>query len=302
MMFKDLLNTLSNKYDNIKKENEVLNNLMNTTTTLTNLFPLPELTNDISEHKVTFITQNCPDINEDKAKLITRLIPINETYLDSYYCKEIKTNIEYYLIPTNNYLWIINQKNYAAYPYTNLKSTIIKNNLMSKIILLNNILLEINGNNTKIDNFINIINNKTEREKIIKEKTAYLCDIIPIYQQINSISSGISIDKDNNIVFHTKERNYKYNINDIDNYEILLDNQIYSSKKYNSSKSIGSFQINCYQISLRITTKNNEIISIPILEPNSLNTKYTSHDTTFKKNLEFTQKIVNKLNEITPKY
>ena len=300
-MLKELLNNISNKYDSIKKETEELNSLINTTSTLTNLFPIPKLNNDPSEHKITFIKETCPDINEDKAKLITSLIPVNETLLDAYYSKEIKTNTEYYLIPTNKYLWIINQKNYAAYPYTNLKTNIIKNNLMSKIIILNNILFVINGNNTKINTFINIINNKEERELIIKEKTAYLCDIIPIYQKINSISSGISIDNNNNVVFHTKNKSYKYNINEIDNYEILLDNQIYSSKKYNSSNKIGSFQISCYGISLRITTKSNEMIIIPILESNSLGTKYTNHNTTFQKNLNFATTITNKLTEISPK-
>ena len=301
-MFKELLNTIGNKYDTIKKENNNLNNLMNQTTTFKNLFKINELNIEPSEHRIAFITSDSPDINTDKAILISKLIPINETIIYSYYSKELLTNIEYYLIFTDKYLWVINQNNYGAFQYQQLKSSIIKNNLMSKIILLNNILLEINGNDTKINNMINIINNIEIREQIIKEKTNYLCNIVPIYQQINSIYSGISIDNNKNIVFHTKNRNYKYNINDIDNYEILLDNQIYSSKKYNSSKSIGAFQISCYQITLRISTKENEMITVPILEPNSLNTKYTSHDSIFTKNLEFANSLINKLNEITPKY
>ncbi len=301
-MFKELLNTIGNKYDTIKKENDNLNNLMNQTTTFKNLFKIENLNIEPSEHRIAFITADSPDINTDKAILISKLIPINETIIYSYYSKELLTNIEYYLIFTDKYLWVINQNNYGAFQYQQLTSQIIKNNLMSKIILLNNILLEINGNDTKINNLINIINNNQIREQMIKEKTNYLCNTTPIYQQINSIYSGISIDNNNNIVFHTKNRNYKYNICDIDNYEILLDNQIYSSKKYNQSKSIGSFQTSCYQITLRITTKQNEMITVPILEQNSLNTKYTSHDSTFKKNLEFANKLTNKLNEITPKY
>ena len=301
-MFKDLLNSIEEKYNNIKEENNNLNNLLKTTTTLKNLFPIPNNVTEVSLFRVSFITNECPDINTDRAKIIANLIPINETYLTALYAKELLTNQEYFIIPTNKYLWFINTKSYGAYKYNNINCTIIKNNLMSKTILLNNILFEINGSNNIIDNLLNIIQNEEYREKKINEKTTYLCGIIPIYQQINEIESGISIDKNNTIVFHSKEKNYKCNINDIDNYEILLDNQVYTSKNITSTTSIGSFQNSCYQINLRITLKDNTIISIPILEQNTFGTKYNSHETTFKKNIEFAQKIIDKIKELSPKY
>lgn len=301
-MFKDLLNSIEEKYNNIKEENNNLNNLLKTTTTLKNLFPIPNNVTEVSLFRVSFITNECPDINTDRAKIIANLIPINETYLTVLYAKELLTNQEYFIIPTNKYLWFINTKRYGAYKYNNINCTIIKNNLMSKTILLNNILFEINGSNNIIDNLLNIIQNEEYREKKINEKTTYLCGIIPIYQQINEIESGISIDKNNAIVFHSKEKNYKCNINDIDNYEILLDNQVYTSKNITSTTSIGSFQNSCYQINLRITLKDNTIISIPILEQNTFGTKYNSHETTFKKNIEFAQKIIDKIKELSPKY
>lgn len=301
-MFKNLINSLEEKYNNLKKENENLNYLLQNTTTFQNLLPLPNLTNEPSEHKITYITTECPDINDEKAKMISKLIPIDETYLDVFYMKEVLTNKEFYLIPTTKYLWFINTKEYGAFYYDNLKCSIIKNNLMSKILILNNILIEINGNNTKIDNLINIINDKKYRDEKIKEKTAYLCGIIPIYQKINSLFSGISIDNNKNIVFHTKENNYKYTIEQIENYEILLDNQIYTSKKTTTTKSIGSFQNSCYQITIRITTKEGQIISIPILNQNTFGTKYNNNDSIFQKSLKFANSILNKLNDLLPKY
>ena len=301
-MLKELLNSIENKYKEKKYENNTLNNLLETTSTFETLKPIPKLQNDYSEYKVAYITNNCPDINEDKAKRISKLIPLEETYLSILYIKEIKTNQEFYLIPTTKYLWLINTKNYVVYYYNNLSCTIIKNNLMSKILLLNNILIEVNGTDLKIKEFIQLINNTEYRNQLIKQKSSYLCEIIPTYQKINEIGSGISIDNNKNIVFHTKEKNYKYTYDQIDNYEIMLDSQIYASKKNNLSKTIGSFQNSCYQMSIRITTKNNQILILPILPPNNFGTKYEGHSSIYIKNLKFANSILNKLNEIIPKY
>ena len=297
-MFNNIIDSIKEKYNNIKRENDILNSLTNTTTTFQNLLPIPELTNQSSEFRISYITNNCPDINEEKAKLISKLIPINETFLSIFYSKEILTNQEYYLIFTNKYLWIMNKEKYGTFYYNNLICSIIKNNIMSKILLLNNTLIEINGNENKINEFIQLINNPNIREQIIREKESYLCGITPITQIINSVGSGISYDINKTIIFHTKEKNYKYQIQEIENYEILLDNQVYSSKKTALSKTIGSFQNDCYQISIRITTFNKEIIILPILLPNTFGTKYNSHDNILQKNLEFANNILNELNSL----
>ncbi len=299
-MFKNILNKIQDKYNTIKQENDVLDQLLQKTTTFNNLFPIQINNQEILENKITTILNECPDINKEKAKIITQLIPIQETYLNMIYAKELLTNKEYYLIPTNQYLWVISQNSYGAFPYQNLTCQIIKNNLMSKVILLNNILLEANGT-TKIETLINIIKNPTIRETIIKEKTSYLCNITPIYQKINSIGSGISVDNQSNIVFHNKQENIKCNITEISNYEILLDNQVYLSKNSSTLNKITSFQTSCSQISIRITTTNNQTFNITILEPNTFSTKYTTHDSVFQTNLNFAKIIMDKLNELSPK-
>lgn len=299
-MFKNILNSIQEKIDTKKKENDLFNELIDKTTIFQNLYPIPTTSVETPIQKITYITNTCPDINKEKAKTITSLIPIEETILTVLYSKEILTDKEYYLVPTNKYLWVINPTNFGAFPYENLTIQIIKNNIMSKIVLLNNILLEINGTDSKIENLINILN-PDKRETIIKEKTSYLCGIIPIYQKINNINSGISIDNQSNIVFHAKEKNYKYNIQEIEDFEILLDNQVVLSKNSQSSKSIGNFQNSCYQISIRIKSKDNTIINIPILEQNSFGTKYQRQDTIFQTNFNFAEEIINKLKSITPK-
>lgn len=305
-MFKELINNITNKVNEkvntIKTENERYKQLIETTTTFQNLFPIQETTLIPSEHKITTITTDCPDINKNKAEIIAKLIPIEETYLEIIYSKEIKTNKEYYLVPTNKYLWIITETTYGVYQYQNITCQIIKNNLMSKTILLNNILLEVTGNDNKINNLISILTNTNLRENIIKEKTSYLCDITPTYQKINNIYSGISIDNNNNIVFHNKVENIKCNIEDIDSYEILLDNTIIFSNKNNTANKITTFQQSCYQITIRIITKNNQTIILPILEPNTFNTKYQRTDTIFQTNFNFAQELINKIKSLMPKY
>ncbi len=297
-MFNQAIKNLKDKYNTIKQENDTLDNLLNTTTTFQNLYKIPIQKDNNLEQKINFIQNNCPDINEEKAKLISNIIPIQETYLEVFYAKEIKSNKEYFIIPTDSYLWIISTNEYGAFDYSKLNATVIKNNLMSKIILTMNILLEMNGSSDKIDTLINILNSQEFRNKIIQEKTKYLLGITPIYQKINKLNAGLSIDKDNTLVFHNKEESLKCNPKELINYEILLDNQVYFSKNSSTKTTMTSFNISCYQITIRITTPSTVFI-LPILEQNSFGTKYTNHDSKFTYSINFAKEIIAKLQTLT---
>lgn len=297
-MFNQAIKNIKDKYNTIKQENDTLDNLLNTTTTFQNLYKIPIQKDNNLEQKINFIQNNCPDINEEKAKLISNIIPIQETYLEVFYAKEIKSNKEYFIIPTNSYLWIISTNEYGAFDYSTLNATIIKNNLMSKIILTMNVLLEINGSSDKVDTLINILNNQEFRNKIIQEKTKYLLGITPIYQKINKLNAGLSIDKNNILVFHNKEESLKCNPSELTNYEILLDNQIYFSKNSSTKTIMPSFNTSCFQITIRITTPSTVFV-IPILEQNSFGTKYTNHDSKFTYSINFAKEIIAKLQTLT---
>lgn len=293
-----MFNKLVNKINDIKEENKKYNEILKKSTTFTNLKKLPDLSNTQIKKNTHNITTICPDINIEKATIISKIIPIEETYLDILYTKEIKTNIDYWLIPTNKYIWIINEKEYGIIPYQNINiCNVLKSNLMSKSININNIIIEINGNDNKINNLIQLLTNNDERNKQIEEKTKYLCNIIPIYQSINNNNSGISIDNNNNIVFHSQNENYKISKDELINYEVLIDNISTLSKNQERNTKINSFQNGCYSISLRITTKNNTF-QIPILEQNSLGKKYNIHDSIYQNNYNFAKNIVTKLNEL----
>lgn len=297
-MINNLISNIKSKINTVKEENNNYNNLLKTSKKLENLNQIPNLSNNIIKSKINIILNDCPDLNKDKAILINKLIPINETYLTIMYSIELLTNKEYWIVPTNKHIWFINNTSYTIIQYNNINIlTIIRNNLMSKSVNLNNILFEINGNTNKINNFISILTNETIRNNTIINKTKYLCETIPIYQNINTNNSGISIDNNNNIVFHTKENNYKYNKTEIINYEILIDNNTIYSKNQSQNNHITSFQNDCYTIKIKITTTNNSFI-IPILEENALNTKYSSNSTIYIDSITFAKEIINKLNEI----
>lgn len=299
-MFNNLINNVKNKITTIKEENENYNNLLKTSSHFTGLQPIPNLDNiQPIEGKITKITDLCPDINKEQALTISKLIPLSETYLTINYSKEIITNINYTLITTDKYLWIISNKNYGILPYEKIIiCNTIKNNVMGKIINLNNIIIDINGTETNINTFTNILTNPNFRNELIKEKTSYLCNTIPTFQLLNKIYSGISIDNNNNIVFHSKKENHKYNITEITNYELLLDNNLAMGKRENTAGKITSMQNSCFSISIRITTPDKTFL-IPILEPNSMNNKYTYKDSNYINSIAFAKEIINKLNELS---
>lgn len=294
----NLINKLKNKIENQKKSNQELKKILEQNNIINNLNPLQTLPNNTCDGKIQKIIEECPDLNKEKAIIINKLIPLNEPYLAIMYAKEILSNKEYWLIPTNKYLWIINEKSFKTIPYNEITiCKIIKNNIMSKTINLNNIALEINGNNNKINLFIEILNSINSRDNITNNKIKYLCGITPIYQLINKINSGISLDSNNNIVFHTNKFNYKYNYQDILNYQLLIDNNPIISKEQNTRKNITSMQTSCYTISIKIIT-NNLSFTIPILESNALGKKYNFTDSIYINNMNFAKEIINKLNSL----
>jgi hypothetical protein len=302
-MFEKLKNKITNKLNSIKQEEELYKQLLTSAQPIKSLYPLTHQTTEIPEHKQKFITHNCPDINDEKAKIIAQLLALEETMLEVYYAKEILTQKEYFIVPTNLRLWIISTEGYLILPLHQTPIQIVKNNLMSKTVSLNNNLYEINGGTEKITKLITILTNPELRQMIVNEKISYLCGISPIYQKINSINSGISLDKDNNIVFHTKENNTRCHISEVINYELILDNQVCLSKNSYKQTSITGLKNSCYKINLRITKQNQTQILIPILEPSDINTKYESTGTTYKTNIAFATEIINKIKDLTePKY
>jgi len=236
-MFKEIINKVQNKYRTHIEEIEKYNSLVEQSNVVSTLYAVPSFNKKDFTVSYKDILEECPNINESKAVVVRGLIPFYEVYLTVVYAKEVKTNTEYFLVPTSKGLWIINQDKYTKYLYEGLNVSIVKNNVTSKVINLSNIIFEVLGEAEIINKFINIINDLNYRNGLINEKISMFCGIVPTKSYINDIFSGISIDQYKNVVFHTSDFNYKYNIGEIENYE-FSENLKLATTKINKFKTI----------------------------------------------------------------
>ena len=290
-----ILDSIKNKLNEMEKTNEEYLNKLNNANIINNLQEIPTL--EEKNISPVILTSKNPNITEDKAKLINDLLPYSETYLEVLYSNEVKTKKEYFIVPTTKYLWIISLDGYNKYEYASLKVEIIKKNLLSRIINLANFILEISSTEEEINNFINIINNIEYRTNLINE-TINKYGNNEIYRTLNKINSGISYDKECNIRFYSKNLYKRYNIKDITNYELLMDNNVIQEKRMKQNTRITSSKNSCYEIKIRITPTDNNIFEIPILEKDTMSQMYQSTSDTYIRNLEYAREIINKLDHL----
>ena len=299
-MFKQLLTKVQNKYKEKLEENEKYNELLNKVNTLPNFYNYSYSQNNKPTISYKLLMDICPDLNENDAIIIREVIPINELVLSCIYANECKTNVKFYFIATTKYLWLINKEGYLKYNYQDLTIEIIKNSMLSKTILLSNMLFSINGSNEMLIEFIKLLQDSNYREDKINKKLEILCNTIPTIYYLNDIASGISIGTKNEVVFHTKTFHYKYNMKEIINYELLLDNTVIEEKKSTHRNRITANKNSCYEMMIRITTDNN-IFYIPILEKNAFSSLYSSTSKEFREGKEFASNIINILDALDNK-
>ena len=299
-MFKELLTQVQNKYKEKLEENEKYKELLNKVNILPKFYNYSHPLNNKLTISYKLLMDICPDLNENDAIILREVIPIDELILSCVYANECKTNVKFYFIATTKYLWLVNTEGYLKYNYQDLTIEVIKNSMLSKTILLSNMLFNINGSNEILLAFIKLIQDSNYREDEINKKLEILCNTIPSIFYLNDLASGISIGINNEIVFHTKAFHYKYNIKDIKNYELLLDNTAVEEKKSNHRNKIIANKNSCYEMMLRITTDNNTFF-IPILEKNTFSALYSSTSKEFRESREFASNIINLLDDLDNK-
>ena len=299
-MFKQLLTQVQNKYKEKVEENEKYKELLNKVNILPKFYNYSHPLNNKLTISYKLLMDICPDLNENDAIILREVIPIDELILSCVYANECKTNVKFYFVATTKYLWLVNTEGYLKYNYQDLTIEVIKNSMLSKTILLSNMLFNINGSNEMLLVFIKLIQDSNYREEEINRKLEILCNTIPRIFYLNDLASGISVGINNEIVFHTKTFHYKYNIKDIKNYELLLDNTVVEDKKSNHRNRITANKNSCYEMMVRITTDNNTFL-IPILEKNAFSTLYSSTSKEFIENKEFASNIIDILDDLDNK-
>lgn len=299
-MFKQLFNQVQNKYKEKLEENEKYKELLNNVNTLPKFYNYSHPQNNKLTISYKLLLDICPDLNENDAITLREVIPIDELVLSCVYANECKTKVKFYFVATTKYLWLVNTEGYLKYNYQDLTIKVIKNSMLSKTVLLSNMLFNINGTNEMLLAFIKLFQDSNYRENEINKKLEILCNTIPSIFYLNSLASGISIDINNEIVFHTKTFHYKYNIKDVKNYELLLDNTVVEEKKSNHKNRITANKNSCYEMTIRITTDDNTFL-IPILEKNDFSTLYSSTSKEFIENKKFASYIIDILDDLDNK-
>ena len=296
-MFKELLNSVQDKYKKIQEEESRYQELLMKVSVLPSFYTYTPVEKKQLTISYKLLMNMCPDLNEKDAILIRGLIPIEEVPFSCLYASECKTGIKFYFVATTKYLWLIQESGYLKYQYSNFSVEIVKNGLMSKILLMGNMLFTVNGLKDVVDLFVKLFQDTNYREEMIHKNISIFCGSIPRICYLNDIFTGVSIGVNHEIVFHTKEFHYMYNIHDIDNYELLLDDMVIREKKSSRRGRLTANKTSCYQMALRVTAKEQNFV-LPILERSSFSSLYSSTSVVFMENKAFADKIIDILDEM----
>ena len=192
-MFKQLLTQVQNKYKEKLEENKKYKELLNKVSILPKFYNHSHPQNNKLTISYKLLMDICPDLNENDAIILGETIPIDELILSCVYANECKTNIKFYFVATTKYLWLVNTEGYLKYNYQDLTIEVIKNSMLSKTILLSNMLFNINGTNEILLTFVKLFQDSNYLKDEINKKLEMLCNTIPSIYYLNDIASGISI-------------------------------------------------------------------------------------------------------------
>lgn len=299
-MFKQLFSGIKDKYQQIKVEEEQYQSLLAKALVLPKFYSYIPVDKKNLTISYKLLMDICPDLNEKDAISIRGLIPIDEVCFSCLYATECKTGIKFYFVATTKYLWLIQSDGYLKYQYQDLSCILVKSGLMSKVLLIGNMLFAVNGLSDVLLPFIQLLQDSNYRADCIHNQLSIFCGSVPQIFYLNEIGSGISVGQDYEIVFHTKNTHNSYFISDIKNYELLLDDMVVREKKSKRRGRLTANKSSCYQIMLRVVS-NDQILLIPILEKTTFMTLYNSTTEEFRKSREFGDKLVDLLDDIDEK-
>ena len=297
----NLFSKVSGIINNKRAENALYNKRLNESMSFNLTKDIVPNNNNLNEGKWEEYMTICPNINIQQAKLIDSLLPISETLINLIHVSQKTDNKNFIIVFTNHRIWIIGNNKYDIINYQDITTfEVISKGLMTQVVNINNVLLGLDINQNTLNIIYSLINNPDYRNNYISEKTKYLCGITPIYQRLNKINSGISIDSNNNIVFHDKKiNNYLYKYDDILNYELLEDNTVVLKKRtLEQDHALKSVKQDCSSMKLRVTLKNNGVFEINILEPTTFSSSINHNSSTYSEYYSFSKEIIDKLDSL----
>ena len=294
-MFNNLIGNIKNKITELGEGNSEFQSIVDNANIIENLIPLGDLKRKHIDPLI--VKDKNVNVREDLGTIVVDLIPANELYLELVYAKELKTKKEYVLILTNKCLWAISKEGYNRYTYDSLKIDVVKKNILSRVVNLSSFILEIFALQEETDNFINIINNPEHRNKTIAEKVEIYGENEE-YRDLTRYGYGISKDGENNVRFYMGEEHKRYNIQELENYELLVDNSSIQEKKQKQNVRLTSTRTSCYEIKIRITPLKDGMFEIPILVPTTFSQSYSNTSDTYRKSMDFAREIMYQLDEL----
>ena len=297
----NIINKVTNFIDDKKKERDLYNQRVGNSLKF-NLNMNVEIKNENDyEGNINEYKDMCVYLNDKQALAIANLIPLGEAIIYIVQATQKIDNQEYIMVLTDLRIIILKDNLYSELGYNNITSfELINKSFMSQIINFNGIILGIDVTQNDLTILYNLIANVEYRNNYINEKKKYLCGIIPSYQKLNKINSGISIDNNKNIVFHNKKiNNYLCRYDDILNYELMEDTTpVIKRRTNNENTSMPFTKKECMQITLRVTLVNNQVFEIVILEPSTFNNTYSHTNSIYMKNYSFGKEIMDKLDSL----
>lgn len=296
-MFKQFFNGAMDKYKQMQEEDSRYQILLNKVFTLPKFYSFSPINKKELTVSYKPLMAMCADLNESDAVRVRGVIPIDEVAFICLYATECKTGLKFYFVATTKYLWLINVSGFLKYRYQDLNGEVIKNGLMSKVLLISNMLFNVSGVSDNILSFVKLLQDIDYREEEIRKNLDMFCGISPVVFYLNDISSGISVGRNHEIVFHTRNNHYKCNICDIKNYELLLDDMVVREKKSNRRSRLTANKNSCYEMVLRVSV-NDRILLVPILEKSTFTSLYSSTSVEFMENKAFADKLVNLLDSM----
>lgn len=250
---------------------------------------------DPQDGKEQTILGSCITLNVETAKVINKALPIDETVIDVRTCKEAQTEIFYALVATDKRLWILNKNEYMIMEYDAIKGCeIINKGIMTQSVKFDDKAFVIDGNETDVKRFFDVLKNPEYRHNVISHKIAYLVGVIPVKQVLNMHMKGVTIGTNGAIVLHNGTDNKVVTIDDIMTIQVLVNDTVAIARGRGESSSFMSSPMEARKMAVKVILSMGEYI-IETMPQNALNTSYKREDGTYIANYEFAKKIVETL-------